>query len=83
MYTISLNEVFGEFSTKQLMFLRDAVSRGMFSTPRKIKVEDLAKARGVTKSTMQEHLNKARNKLMKSMEPYINLFLDSSSHENQ
>ncbi|MEM0156413.1 MAG: helix-turn-helix domain-containing protein [Thermoplasmataceae archaeon] len=82
MYTISLNEVFTGFSTKQLIFLRDAVSMGLFSTPRKIMVEDLARSKGVSKSTMQEHLNKAKNKLMKSLEPYINLFLDSNTSEN-
>lgn len=78
MYTISLNEMFREFSVRQLKFLRDAISMGLYSRPRKIMVEDLARARGVTKSTMQEHLNKARNKLMRSIEPYINLFLESN-----
>lgn len=74
-YTVSLGEIFGKLSGKQLTYLRDAVSMGLFSTPRKIMIEDLAKKYGLSKSTMQEHINKARSKLIQSMEPYINLFL--------
>lgn len=76
-YTLSLSDILGGLSRKQMTYLRDAIGMGMFSSPRKIMVEDLAKVHGISKSTMQEHLNKARNKLIIAMEPYLNLFLHS------
>lgn len=76
-YTLSLADVLGGLSQKQITYLRDAIGMGMFASPRKVMVEDLARIHGVTKSTMQEHLNKARNKLIIAMEPYLNLFLHS------
>lgn len=76
-YTISLADLLGNLSGKQLEYLADAINKGLFSTPRKIMVADLARAHNVTKSTMQEHINKARNKLIQKMEPYLNLFVHS------
>ena len=82
-YTISLSELLGDLTDKQMDYLRDAISMGLFSTPRRSKVEDVARANGVTKSTMQEHVNKARNKLLHAMEPYLNLFVHSKSGSHE
>lgn len=82
-YTISLDDLLGNLSEKQVRYLRDAISMGLFSTPRKILVEDLAATHGITKSTMQEHINKARNKLIQSMEPYLTLFLHNEAGNHQ
>ena len=49
----------------------------MFSSPKKVKIEELAKKHGLTKSTMQEHVNKAKNKLIQSIEPYLTLYIHS------
>lgn len=76
-YTLSLSDILGDLSQKQLSYMRDAISMGMFSSPRRIMVEDLARMHGISKSTMQEHLNKARNKLIVAMEPYLNLYMHS------
>jgi len=76
-YSISLGDIFQKFSTKQIRYLRDAIAIGLFDSPRKAKVEDLAASIGLSKSTMQEHINKARNKLLQAMEPYITLYLHS------
>lgn len=76
-YTLSLADILGDLSEKQVRYLRDAIGMGLFTTPRKILVEDLARIHGVSKSTMQEHINKARNKLIQAMEPYLNLFMHS------
>lgn len=72
-YRISLSELTGTMTPKQIRYLRDATSMGFFASPRRIIIEDLAAMHGVSKSTMQEHINKARNKLMLSMEPYLSL----------
>ncbi len=77
-YSISLKDLFGELSGKQALYLREAVSMGMFSSPRRTMVEELARIHGLSKSTMQEHLNKARNKLIQAVEPYLTLYLHSN-----
>jgi predicted DNA binding protein len=76
-YSISLGDIFEGMSSKQVRYLRDAIALGLFNSPRKAKIEDLARSSGLSKSTMQEHINKARNKLLKAMEPYISLYLHS------
>lgn len=72
-YTVALSEITGVLTDKQVRYLTDAISLGFFESPRRIKLEDLAKMHGVSKSTMQEHINKAKNKLILSLEPYLNL----------
>ena len=76
-YSISLKGLFGELSGKQALYLREAVSMGMFSSPRRSRVEELARIHGLSKSTMQEHINKARNKLIQAVEPYLTLYIHS------
>lgn len=76
-YSISLKDLFGGLSAKQARYLREAVSMGMFSSPRRLKIEELAKNHSLSKSTMQEHINKARNKLIKAVEPYLSLYIHS------
>ena len=78
-YSITLGDIFQNMSTRQVKYLRDAIALGLFDSPRKAKVEDLAASNGLSKSTMQEHINKARNKLLQAMEPYITLYLHSLS----
>lgn len=72
-YTISLSDLTGELTPKQIRYLKDAISMGFFATPRRVRIEELASIHGVSKSTMQEHINKARYKLMLALEPYLNL----------
>ena len=76
-YRISLKELLGTLSLKQAKYLREAIGSGMFSSPKKVKIEELAKKHGLTKSTMQEHVNKAKNKLIQSIEPYLTLYIHS------
>ena len=79
-YSIALGDIFQNMSAKQVKYLRDAIALGLFNSPRKAKVEDLAATNGLSKSTMQEHINKAKNKLLQAMEPYITLYLHSLSY---
>lgn len=82
-YSISLHDLFGELSGKQARYLREAIVMGMFSSPRRTRIEELARAQGLSKSTMQEHVNKARNKLIQAMEPYLTLFIQSEQEKRQ
>ncbi len=76
-YSISLRDLFSDLSIKQVQYLREAITKGFFSTPRRMRVEEMARSHGLSKSTMQEHLNKARNKLIQAIEPYLSLYIHS------
>ncbi|MCL4447139.1 MAG: helix-turn-helix domain-containing protein [Thermoplasmatales archaeon] len=81
-YSISLKELFGSLSSKQALYFRDAIVRGMFSSPKRVKVEKMANIHGISKSTMQEHLRKAENKLIRSMEPYLTLYIHPDTDQS-
>jgi|YelNatPaOPRAMG01_1025707.scaffolds.fasta_scaffold24932_4 predicted DNA binding protein len=73
-YTISISSLFGDMTDIQLSDLELALQYGHFSIPRKTDISELAKMKGVSKSTMQEHINKAKAKLMNAIEPYVRLY---------
>jgi len=73
-YTISISTLFGDMTDLQLEYLEIALQYGYFSIPRKTDISKLAKMEGVSKSTMQEHINKARAKIIKAIEPYLRLY---------
>lgn len=77
MYTISLQSIFNGITRKQLEIMRSALQHGYFSIPRKISLEKLARINNLSKSTIEEHLNKARTRVISTMEPYISLYLES------
>ncbi|MCL4333321.1 MAG: helix-turn-helix domain-containing protein [Candidatus Thermoplasmatota archaeon] len=74
-YNISLKQLFGSLSNKQAKYLSEAISRGFFDSPKKVKLEELARTQRIKKSTMQEHVNKAKLKLATSIEPYLSLYI--------
>ena len=73
-WAISLSDLFSGISRKQLEILNEAVSRGYYEIPKRTHIENLSSTRGISQSTLQEHLNKAQSRLMKSMEPYLMLY---------
>ena len=73
-WAISLSDLFSGISGKQLEILNEAVSRGYYEIPKRTHIEDLSSTRGISQSTLQEHLNKAQSRIMKSMEPYLMLY---------
>ncbi|MGC8608715.1 MAG: helix-turn-helix domain-containing protein [Thermoplasmata archaeon] len=77
-YTISISEVFAGITEKQLRYIIDAISMGYYSIPKRSDLKDIAEANSISDSTMQEHLKKAENKIMTSLYPYLNLFLESN-----
>jgi hypothetical protein len=48
--------------------------RGYYQTPRRVNVQTIADRAGVPRTTLQEHLNKAENKLIASIVPQIQLY---------
>jgi hypothetical protein len=54
--------------------LLTAYSNGYYNLPRKTNVQDIAYKQRVSRTTYQEHLKKAENKLVASLVPYVQLF---------
>lgn len=61
---ISMSDITSELSAKQLEVMRFAIERGYYGNPRGATLEELAKAYGLSRSTFQEHLQKAEETIM-------------------
>lgn len=61
---VSLWDLTGQLTEKQLLVLQRAISAGFYDSPRKTSAAQLAKAFGVSRSTLDEHLRKAERGVM-------------------
>lgn len=81
-FTIPVSTLLGKLTQKQLVNLRSAIDRGFFQNPRNVLIETLAADAGISKSTMQEHINKALNKTVAAIGPYLNLMIEYLAGKN-
>lgn len=72
--TLTADALFSDLTEKQMDALLTAYNNGYYSLPRKANVQDIASKRQVSRTTYQEHLKKAENKLVASLVPYVQLF---------
>lgn len=72
--TLTADALFSDLTEKQMDALLTAYSNGYYSLPRKANVQDIANKKQVSRTTYQEHLKKAENKLVASLVPYVQLF---------
>lgn len=77
---IWVHTLFAELTGKQKEALLDAHRYGYYNSPRKVGTEDVAKAAGVSRSTFEEHLRKAENRVMDALIPYLQL--DAKGQKN-
>lgn len=71
---ITLNSLVSKLTDKQMGAIIAAFNNGYYQTPRQSKVGNIAKRLEVPRTTLQEHLNKAENKLISSIIPQIQLY---------
>ena len=71
---ITLNSLVSKLTDKQMEAVIAAYNNGYYQTPRQINVNGVAERMKVPRTTLQEHLNKAENKLISSIVPQIQLF---------
>lgn len=62
---VSLSDLTKDLTRNQIEALKAAAHGGYYDTPRKVRADVLAKKMGVSRSTYQEHLQKAEAALMK------------------
>ena len=72
--TLTADSLFSDLTEKQMDALLTAYGSGYYSLPRKSNVQDIAHKKKVSRTTYQEHLKKAENKLVASLVPYAQLF---------
>jgi predicted DNA binding protein len=71
---VTLNSLVGDLTAKQVDAIVAAYNNGYYQTPRRVNVQAIAERVGVPRTTLQEHLNKAENKLISSIIPQIQLY---------
>jgi len=72
--TLTADALFSELTDKQMDALLTAHSNGYFLFPRKNDIQSIAAKKKVPRTTYQEHLKKAENKIVTSLIPYIELY---------
>jgi len=72
--TLTADSLFSNLTEKQIDALLSAYANGYFLLPRKADAKEIAFRKQVSRTTFQEHLNKAENKIMSALVPYVKLF---------
>lgn len=73
------NQLFEDITDRQLAALQLALERGYYEQPRKTSLRDLAEQTAVARSTYEEHLRKAENKLLTNAGQFLRLVTATST----
>src|SRR5947209_5624155 len=72
--SVWVKSLFAELTGKQMDAVLKAHRYGYYTSPRQITTESIAKGSGLSRSTYEEHLRKAENRIMGSLIPYMQLY---------
>ncbi len=72
--SVWVNSLFADLTGKQIDAVLKAHRYGYYSSPRQITTDSIARALGVSRSTYEEHLRKAENRIIGALAPYLQLF---------
>ncbi len=72
--SIWVNSLFSDLTEKQLNAIVRAQRYGYYTSPRQVKTESIAQSLGLSRSTYEEHLRKAENRIMAALMPYLELY---------
>ncbi len=75
-----VDRLFDEITERQLAALRLALESGYYEQPRKTTLRELADVTSVARSTYEEHLRKAENKLLTNAGEFLRLVTATSSN---
>jgi len=74
-----VDQLFEDVTERQLAALRLALESGYYEQPRKTSLRELAAQTSVARSTYEEHLRKAENKLLTNAGQFLRLVTATSS----
>ncbi|MBI4416865.1 MAG: helix-turn-helix domain-containing protein [Euryarchaeota archaeon] len=72
--SVWVNSLFAGLTGKQVDALLKAHRYGYYASPRQVTTESIANALGVSRSTYEEHLRKAENRIVGCLIPYLQLY---------
>jgi predicted DNA binding protein len=72
--SIWAGSLFGDLTGRQVDAILRAYRSGYYSTPRSVTTEDIAHGLGLSRSTYEEHLRKAENRLINALVPFLELY---------
>jgi len=72
--TLTADALFSDLTGKQIEAMLTAYRYGYYNLPRDSDIQTIAAKTQVPRTTFQEHLKKAENKLVTALVPYIQLF---------
>ena len=72
--TIWIESFFERLTEKQAEALLKAYDHGYYTSPREVTTDSIATSLGIARSTYEEHLRKAENRIMEAISPYLKLF---------
>lgn len=72
-----VDQLFESVTDRQLAALQIALDHGYYEVPRRCSIDELAAHTTVARSTFEEHLRKAENKLIRNAGHYITLLSES------
>lgn len=75
--TLTAEALFSDLTEKQIEAMLTAHRYGYYDLPRRADVQAIAAKERVPRTTFQEHLKKAENKIVGAVVPYIQLYIHS------
>jgi predicted DNA binding protein len=75
--TVSTHDLFSRLTKKQAEALLQSFRMGYYRLPRRANLSTIASRAQVPRTTFEEHLKRAENKLMESLVPSLELFYDA------
>ena len=72
--SVWVTSLFTDLTSKQIDAVLKAHRYGYYASPREITTEAIAKGLGVSRSTFEEHLRKAENRIVANLVPYLQLY---------
>jgi len=81
--TLSADTLFSGLTERQLDAILTAHRHGYYNLPRNADVQTIAAKEKTSRTTFQEHLKKAENKLMETLVPHMKLYSKASSERRR
>jgi predicted DNA binding protein len=81
--TLTADALFSGLTEKQIDAILTAHRHGYYNLPRDADIQTIAAKEKVPRTTFQEHLKKAENKVVEGLVPYIQLFSHASPEKRR
>lgn len=81
--TLTADALFSRLTERQMDAMLTAHRHGYYNLPRDADVQTISAKEKVPRTTFQEHLKKAENKLVASLVPYIQLYKNASPEKRK